>query len=83
MGGFAFDPPQTIDFGAASMAAPARRSGPPGLLMLIVAIAAAVGGAKLGEMATRGDMAALEASDSSANGAAARERETTDTTPHK
>jgi serine/threonine protein kinase len=83
MGGFAFDPPQTIDFGAASMVAPVRRSGPPGLLMLIVAIAAAVGGAKLGEMATRGDMAALEASGSAANGAAARERETTDTTPHK
>jgi serine/threonine protein kinase len=54
-----FEVPQTIDFGASAPVV-VRRSGPPGLLMLIVAIAGAVGGAKLGEIATRGDLAALE-----------------------
>ncbi|HVV48537.1 MAG TPA: hypothetical protein VHO06_02670, partial [Polyangia bacterium] len=41
--------------------APARRSGPPGLVILIVLLGAAIGGAKLGQLATRADLTALEA----------------------
>jgi hypothetical protein len=60
-GGFNLAPPETIDFSASS--APVVRSGggPPGLLVLIVLLGAAIGGAKLGEVATRTDLAALEA----------------------
>ncbi|HEY5089667.1 MAG TPA: serine/threonine-protein kinase [Polyangia bacterium] len=60
-GGFNLAPPETIDFSAS--AAPVIRSGggPPGLLVLIVLLGAAIGGAKLGEVATRTDLAALEA----------------------
>ena len=63
-GGFNLAPPETIDFGAGSNLAPvvaARRSGPPGLLILIVLLGAAIGGAKLGQLATRVDLSKLEA----------------------
>ncbi len=61
-GGFNLAPPETIDFGAdAAPVVTARRSGPPGLVILIVLLGAAIGGAKLGQLATRADLAALEA----------------------
>jgi hypothetical protein len=61
-GGFNLAPPETIDFGADTIpVAETRRSGPPGLVILIVLIGAAIGGAKLGQLATRADLAALEA----------------------
>ena len=63
-GGFNLAPPETIDFGAESSLAPViapRRSGPPGLVILIVLLGAAIGGAKLGQLATRADVTALEA----------------------
>jgi len=62
--GFNLAPPDTIDFGAGSNLAPvmaARRSGPPGLVILIVLLGATIGGAKLGQLATRGHLSALEA----------------------
>jgi hypothetical protein len=67
-----FEVPQTIDFGASAPVA-VRRSGPPGLLMLIFAIAGAVGGAKLGEVVTRNDLAALDGSARGAEKAPASE----------
>jgi eukaryotic-like serine/threonine-protein kinase len=62
-GGFNLAPPETIDFGAdaAPLMMPPRRSGPPGLVILIVLLGAAIGGAKLGQLATRADLSALEA----------------------
>ena len=45
-----------------------RRSGPPGLVILIVLLGAAIGGAKLGQLATRADLAALEAETAAAAG---------------
>ena len=60
-GGFNLAPPETIDFGADTVPVTERRSGPPGLVILIVLLGAAVGGAKLGQLATRADLAALEA----------------------
>jgi eukaryotic-like serine/threonine-protein kinase len=61
-GGFnAFGAPETVDFGRDSVPVARARSGPPGLLMLIVGLAAAAGGAKLGEFVTRADLAALDA----------------------
>jgi hypothetical protein len=60
--GFNLAPPETIDFGAdTAPVVESRRSGPPGLVILIVLVAAAIGGAKLGQLATRADLAALEA----------------------
>jgi serine/threonine protein kinase len=60
--GFNLAPPETIDFGADTIPVmETRRSGPPGLVILIVLIGAAIGGAKLGQLATRADLAALEA----------------------
>jgi hypothetical protein len=60
--GFNLAPPETIDFGADTIpVVEARRSGPPGLVILIVLIGAAIGGAKLGQLATRADLAALAA----------------------
>jgi eukaryotic-like serine/threonine-protein kinase len=61
-GGFGF--PETVDFGRNSAPIIVRRSGPPGLIVLLTWIAGAIGGAKLGEVVTRGAMAALEASTS-------------------
>jgi serine/threonine protein kinase len=60
--GFNLAPPETIDFSAdpAPVMAP-RRSGPPGLVILIVLLGAAIGGAKLAQLATRADLAALAA----------------------
>ncbi len=43
-----------------------RRSGPPGLLVLFVLLGAAAGGAKLAQLVTRADVAALEAENASA-----------------
>jgi len=63
-GGFNLAPPETIDFGAGSNLPPVvavRRSGPPGLVILIVLLGAAIGGAKLGQLATRADLSKLEA----------------------
>jgi serine/threonine protein kinase len=60
--GFNLAPPETIDFGAdVAPAITTRRSGPPGLVILIVLLGAAIGGARLGQLATRADLAALEA----------------------
>ena len=63
-GGFDFAAPETVDFGRDSAPTIHNRpsaSGPPGIIMLIVGLAAAAGGAKLGEIVTRNDVAALEA----------------------
>jgi hypothetical protein len=54
--------PEIIDFGAVvtpSMPIRRQRSGPNSLLVLLVLIAAMVGGAKVAEIVTRGDLAAL------------------------
>jgi serine/threonine protein kinase len=59
-GGFNPAPPETIDFGADTVPVTERRSGPPGLVILAVLLGAAIGGAKLGQLATRADLAALE-----------------------
>lgn len=60
--GFNLAPPETIDFGAdVAPVVTARRAGPPGLVILIVLLGAAIGGAKLGQLATRADLTALEA----------------------
>jgi hypothetical protein len=53
--------PETIDFAADAQPLTVRRSGPPGLLVLIVLLGAMVGGAKLAHVVTRGDLAAFEA----------------------
>jgi serine/threonine protein kinase len=63
-GGYNLAPPETIDFGAdapSPLVTPPHRGGPPGLLILIVLLGAAAGGAKLGQLATRADVAALDA----------------------
>jgi eukaryotic-like serine/threonine-protein kinase len=57
--GFSFGP-ETVDFGRYSEPVPMRRSGPPGLVVLIVMLAAMAGGAKLGQVITRPDVAALD-----------------------
>jgi hypothetical protein len=59
---FNLQQPETLDFSDALPAVPVRRSGPPGLLFLIVLLGAAAGGAKLAHVVTRGDVATLEAS---------------------
>jgi serine/threonine protein kinase len=51
--------PDTIDFSANAAPIVMRRSGPPGLLVLIVMLAAMAGGAKLAQEVTRGDLKAL------------------------
>ncbi|HEY2903175.1 MAG TPA: protein kinase [Polyangia bacterium] len=51
-------PPETFDFRAEAPVA-IRRGGPPGLLVLLVLLAAVVGGAKLAEFVTRADMVTL------------------------
>jgi serine/threonine protein kinase len=55
--------PETVDFGrgTAPVATLQRRSGPPGILVLILALSAAAGGAKLAQYVTRADVAALDA----------------------
>jgi serine/threonine protein kinase len=52
-------PPETIDFAADAQPLVMRRSGPPGLVVLIFLLSAAAGGAKLAHIVTRGDVAAL------------------------
>jgi serine/threonine-protein kinase len=54
-------PPPTMDFGSDFPALPLRRSGPPRLLVLVLMMGAAAGGAKLAEVVTRPDRAALAA----------------------
>jgi eukaryotic-like serine/threonine-protein kinase len=58
---FNLQQPETIDFGATAQPLVVRRSGPPGLLVLIVVLGAMAGGAKLAHVVTRGDVAALDA----------------------
>jgi hypothetical protein len=57
--GFSFGP-ETVDFGRYSEPVPVRSSGPPGLVVLIVMLAAMAGGAKVGEVITRPDVAAVD-----------------------
>ena len=64
--GFNLAPPETIDFGADTIPVAERRSGPPGLVILIVLLGALIGGAKLGQLATRGDLPALAAANAAA-----------------
>ena len=61
-GGF----PETVDFGRNSAPVVIRRSGPPGLVVLLTLIAGAAGGAWLGEKVTHNAVAALEASTATA-----------------
>jgi serine/threonine protein kinase len=51
-------PPDIIDFRSEAPAV-SRRSGPPRLLVLLVLVAAVVGGAKLAEFVTRADMVTI------------------------
>jgi serine/threonine protein kinase len=76
-GGFNLAPPETIDFGA-SAGAPVvtTRGGPPGLLVLLVLLGAAAGGAKLGQVVTRADLARLDAVTAAESAAAAAASET-------
>ena len=57
-GGF----PETVDFGRNSAPVVVRRSGPPGIVVLLTLIAGAVGGAWVAEKLTHNAVAALEAS---------------------
>jgi serine/threonine protein kinase len=66
-GGFNLAPPETIDFGASAAPPVTARGGPPGLLVLIVLVGAALGGAKLGQVATRADLATLDAATEAAS----------------
>jgi serine/threonine protein kinase len=61
-GGFGGGFPETVDFGRNSAPVVVRRSGPPGIIVLLTLIAGAVGGAMLGERVTRSAVAALESS---------------------
>jgi serine/threonine protein kinase len=64
-GGFSFgQPAQPYDFAPAAVEV--RRRGPPGLLVLFVLLGAAAGGAKLAQVVTRADVAALDAQSSAA-----------------
>jgi serine/threonine protein kinase len=54
-------PPETIDFAADALPLTIGRSGPPGLVVLIVLLGAMAGGAKLAHVVTRGDVTALDA----------------------
>ncbi|HMF41693.1 MAG TPA: protein kinase, partial [Polyangia bacterium] len=65
-GGF----PETVDFGRNSAPVVIRRSGPPGLVVLLTLIAGAAGGVWLGEKVTHNALAALEASTTPAPAAA-------------
>ena len=53
--------PETIDFAADAAPLTIRRSGPPGLVWLIFMLGAMAGGAKLGQVVTQADVAALDA----------------------
>jgi hypothetical protein len=57
-GGF----PETVDFGRNSAPVIVKRSGPPGIVVLLTLIAGAAGGAWLGEKVTHNAVAALDAS---------------------
>src|SRR5262245_56154462 len=72
-GGFGqggFGAPETVDFGRNSAPVIVKRSGPPGLVKLIVVVAGLAGGAYLGEKVTHDAVAALEASQAQAAAAA-------------
>jgi hypothetical protein len=58
---FTLQAPETIDFAADAQPLVMRRSGPPGLVVLIILLGAMVGGAKLAQVVTGKDVAALEA----------------------
>jgi serine/threonine protein kinase len=58
---FQLQAPETIDFAADAQPLVIRRSGPPGLVVLIVLLGAMAGGAKLAHVVTRADVAALDA----------------------
>jgi serine/threonine protein kinase len=76
-GGF----PETVDFGRNSAPVVVRRSGPPGIVVLLTLIAGAAGGVWLGEKVTHNAVAALEASTAAAAAKAAAPRKTTDDVP--
>jgi len=61
-GGFGGGFPETVDFGRNSAPVAIRRSGPPGLVVLLTLIAGAAGGVWLGEKVTHNALATLEAS---------------------
>ncbi|HEY7372676.1 MAG TPA: serine/threonine-protein kinase [Polyangia bacterium] len=61
-GGFGGGFPETVDFGRNSAPVVVRRSGPPGIVVLLTLIAGAAGGAWLAEKVTHNAVAALEAS---------------------
>jgi serine/threonine protein kinase len=61
-GGFGGGFPETVDFGRNSSPVIVKRSGPPGLVKLIVVVAGLAGGAWVGEKVTHDAVAALEAS---------------------
>ncbi len=63
-------PAQPLDFGPPPFVEVPRRSGPPALLVLFVLLGAIAGGAKLAQVVTRADVAALEAETASAAPAA-------------
>jgi hypothetical protein len=65
-GGFGGGFPETVDFGRNSSPVVIRRSGPPGLVVLLTLIAGAAGGAWLGEKVTHNAVAALDASTAAA-----------------
>src|SRR6185295_13328532 len=72
-GGFGqggFGAPETVDFGRNSAPVIVKRSGPPGLVKLIVVVAGLAGGAYLGEKVTHDAVAALEASQAKTGDAA-------------
>jgi hypothetical protein len=58
-GGINLAPPETIDFGASAAPVVSSRAGPSRPLVLIVLLGAAAIGAKLGQVVTRADVAAL------------------------
>ena len=72
-GGFGqggFGAPETVDFGRNSAPVIVKRSGPPGLVKLIVVVGGLAGGAWLGEKVTHDAVAALEASQAKTGDAA-------------
>jgi serine/threonine protein kinase len=76
-GGF----PETVDFGRNSAPVVVRRSGPPGIVVLLTLIAGAAGGVWLGEKVTHNAVAALEASTAAAAAKTAAPRKAADDAP--
>ena len=82
-GGFGGGFPETVDFGRNSAPVIVRRSGPPGLVVLMTLIAGAAGGVWLGEKVTHDAVAALEASASTATKATQGPKDTKAAAPNK